>query len=143
MKKCSHCGAKLNNNALYCSQCGYPADVIDNSPKGSYGDLGVKSSTYEEVSYNPPVNRVEYTPVSKQPVNGDTALSKTASVFLIISTVLLAGIYLIPLIWCLPMTIKYRRKIRSGEIISTGFKVCTLIFVSLVAGILMLVDKDH
>ena len=48
----------------------------------------------------------------------------------------------IALIWQIPMTIYYYRCVTNKIKTSTGFKVCTLIFVSLIAGILMLCDKD-
>ncbi|MBR2441835.1 MAG: hypothetical protein IKB20_02055 [Clostridia bacterium] len=60
---------------------------------------------------------------------------------MIIATVVL-GLYIIPLAWCLPMTISYCKKIKENRPISTSFKVCTLLFVNLIAGILMLCDKD-
>ena len=69
---------------------------------------------------------------------------KTAiKVFLIISTVL-GSIYFfcIPLAWCLPMTLNYFNKEKRGESVSIGFKICTLLFVSLIAGILMMCDND-
>ena len=50
--------------------------------------------------------------------------------------------YLIPLAWCIPMTIHYFKKTERGERVSTEFKVCSLLFVSLIGGILMLCDKD-
>ena len=54
----------------------------------------------------------------------------------------LNGFYLIPLCWCIPMTVSYCRKIKNGESVSTGFKVCSLLFVSLIAGVLMLCDNS-
>lgn len=74
----------------------------------------------------------------KQPQSG---LKTAAKVFMIIGTVVM-GFWLIPLAWCLPMTISYCNKINRGETIDTGFKVCSLLFVSLVGGILMLCDND-
>ena len=64
-------------------------------------------------------------------------------VFMILGCVVGACAYLIPLAWCIPMTVIYFRKLKNNEPISTGFKVCSLLFVSLVGGILMLCDKEH
>ena len=66
-----------------------------------------------------------------------------AKVFMIIGTVIIA-LYtcLIGLAWCLPMTLSYFKKVKSGEPIGIGFKVCTLLFVSLISGILMLCDDQ-
>ena len=42
----------------------------------------------------------------------------------------------------IPMTIYYYKKAQDGiAAVGTGFKVCTLIFVSFVAGIIMLTDN--
>ncbi|MCI6357113.1 MAG: zinc-ribbon domain-containing protein [Erysipelotrichaceae bacterium] len=64
-----------------------------------------------------------------------------AKVFLIIGAVL-KGTYLIPLLWAIPMTVGYFQKIKDGEKISTGYKVCCLLFVSVIGGIFMLCDND-
>ncbi len=64
-------------------------------------------------------------------------------VFMILGCVLNALLsYLIPLCWCIPMTVIAFKKLNKGERIGTGFKVCTLLFVSLIAGILLLCEKD-
>jgi len=60
-------------------------------------------------------------------------------VFLILGTIAsgLAG-FLIPLAWCIPMTVSICRKMKNDEEIGTGLKVCTLLFVNIVSGILLL-----
>ena len=70
-----------------------------------------------------------------------SGLKTAAKILMIIGTVIM-GLYIIPLAWCLPMTISYCNKIKRGEKVSTGFKICSLLFVSLVGGILMLCDQD-
>lgn len=49
---------------------------------------------------------------------------------------------LIGLIWCVPMTISLCHKLRKNLPISTGWKICTIIFVSTIAGILMFCDNQ-
>ena len=71
-----------------------------------------------------------------------SGLKKAAKVLMIISTVFL-GLYILPLAWCLPMTISYSKSIKKGKRIGTGFKVCTLLFVNLIAGILLLCDDEN
>lgn len=70
-----------------------------------------------------------------------STLKTIAFVFMIVSTVSSAFL-LIPLIWCIPMTVRYYRYTKEGGTLSTSFKVCTLLFVSLISGVLMLVDED-
>lgn len=80
-------------------------------------------------------------PEKKEGSTQNSGLKMAAKIFMIISTVVL-GFYLIPLAWCIPMTISYFKKVQNNEPVSTGFKVCSLLFVNTVAGILMLCDKD-
>ena len=82
---------------------------------------------------------------AKNPVTaGEPSELKTvANVFMIIGCAVGATAFLIPLAWCLPMTITYNKKIEQGESISVGFKVCCLLFVSAIAGILMLCDNEN
>ena len=104
---------------MFCSKCG--SEIMDEAiicPK-----CGCATNSYPNFN-------------TKKP----SELSTVAMVFMIISTVLL-GLYLIPLAWCLPMTIIYTKKVKNGEEIGIGFKVCSLIFVSQIAGILMLCDS--
>lgn len=67
----------------------------------------------------------------------------TAAKILMILGTIFQGIYIIPLAWCIPMTVSYFKKVKNGIPVSTGFKVCSLLFVSLVGGILMLCDKEN
>ena len=85
---------------------------------------------------------VESAPAVATTSQSNSGLKTVAKVFMIIGTVCSALVgYLIPLAWCLPMTIVYFGKVKRGEKVSTGFKVCTLLFVNLIAGIVMLCDK--
>ncbi len=59
-------------------------------------------------------------------------------VFLILGCITGAAACLIPLAWCIPITLSIKRKMDNGEPIGTALKVCTLLFVSLIAGILLL-----
>lgn len=67
-----------------------------------------------------------------------STLGKVAYVFMVISTVV-SGFCLIPLCWTIPMTLKYKKN--NGHV-SVGFKVCMLIFVNTVSGILALCDRS-
>lgn len=73
--------------------------------------------------------------------NSRSALKTVALVFMIISTVV-TGFYILPLCWCIPMTLHYNKVTKEGREVGTGFKICTLLFVNLIAGIVMLVDEE-
>lgn len=75
------------------------------------------------------------------PNQRSSGLKTATKVFMILSCIA-GAIYLFPLCWVLPMTIVYFRRTSQGIPMSVAFKVCTLIFVNLIAGILMLCDND-
>ena len=61
--------------------------------------------------------------------------------FMVVATVITA-FALLPMAWTIPMTIHAKKCLNSGKKMSTGFKVCALLFVGLVGGILLLCDSD-
>lgn len=72
----------------------------------------------------------------------DDTINVIAEVFMVLGCVAI-GWCIIPLIWCIPMTVSLFRKVKSGRRIGVGFKVCTLLFVSLVAGIVLLCRDER
>lgn len=72
---------------------------------------------------------------------GKDGLAVAAKVFLILGTIL-QGWLLLPLAWCLPITISVCKKMKRGEPVGTGLKVCALLFVSMLGGILLLCRSD-
>ncbi len=66
-----------------------------------------------------------------------------AKIFMIISCIASITSYFIPLIWCIPMTIHLFNCAKKGEAPGTGFSVCTLLFVNMIAGIILLCDKNR
>ncbi len=67
---------------------------------------------------------------------------KTAIKIFMILGVISQAFLLIPLIWCIPMYMKVNKYLNGEEELSTGYKVCVLIFVNLIAGILLLMDGN-
>lgn len=108
MKYCTNCGEALDDAARFCSRCGSPTEQY--------------SKTY--VPPSAPAARTD-------------VLDTLSKVFMIIGCVI-TSLWLIPLCWCVPMTVSLVNKLNRRQTITTGFKVCTLLFVSLVAGILLL-----
>lgn len=76
-------------------------------------------------------------PVTKATENAD--LRKATKILMLIATII-GGFAILPLAWCVPMTIAYFKKVKEGKKIGTGFKICTLIFVNIFAGVYMLCD---
>jgi len=114
MKYCTNCGNEMQDGEAFCSRCGKPAD-----------------------------GQVAPAPVQSAPMKDDQAtLNTVIKVFMIIGCIINACYFLIPLLWCVPMTISAFKKMERGERIGTGFKVCTLLFVNLIAGILLVIRNE-
>jgi len=113
MKNCSVCGLAVEDGVNFCPKCG--------------------SNTFVQSAQQP----------QTAPATKDSGLKTAAKVFMVIGTVVLGLCTWIALAWCLPMTIIYFDKVKKGEPVGTGFKVCCLLFVSLIAGIIMLCDNEN
>ncbi len=72
--------------------------------------------------------------------DSDRTLALVAFVFCIISTVT-AGWLLVPLIWMIPMSVISWGIYKGTKANTVAFGVCTLLFVSIVAGICLLARK--
>lgn len=64
-----------------------------------------------------------------------------AFVLCVICTVAM-GFMIIPLAWCIPMTISVYKYYKGETDLSIGFRICVLLFVSVISGILLLVDTE-
>ncbi len=71
----------------------------------------------------------------------DDTMEIVIKVFLILSCVGM-GWMVIPLVWCIPITVTIFKRFKNNEPISTGLKVCTLLLVNMVAGICLLCMDD-
>ena len=114
MNYCPKCGTQVEADHRFCPKCGYK----------------LVEEVHAEV-----VNQV-----SIDQANHET-LQQVAKIFMIIMTVL-AGFALFPLIWMVPMTVHYSHCIRDGRKAGVAFAICTLLFCSVVSGILILVDEN-
>ena len=73
---------------------------------------------------------------------GNDGLAVASKVFLILGCIV-QGFFLIPLAWCLPITISICGRMKRGESVGAGLKVCALLFVNLIGGILLLCRSDE
>lgn len=78
---------------------------------------------------------------SAMATGGNDGLAVAAKVFLILGCIL-QGWMLIPLAWCLPITISVCNKMKRNEPVGIGLKICALLFVSLLGGIFLLCRND-
>lgn len=111
---CTKCGEKIMEEAVICPHC------------------GCYTHNYKQ---------------NEKPATNSSGL-KTAAKILMILTCIGTGLmflFIIPLIalaWEIPMTVIYCNKIKTNEPVSTSFKICVLLFVNTIAGILMLCDNN-
>lgn len=117
MKYCEKCGTELTDDARFCTYCGHKIDS-----KGM--------SNYSYSPYNEDISTANPTMIT---------LSK---VFMVLGSIVM-GFMIIPLVWCVPMTIHYWRKVDNGENVSLTFKICTLLFCSFLGGIFMIFDHTN
>lgn len=67
---------------------------------------------------------------------------KLAAFILCLLSTIAMGWMLIPLCWCIPMTVSVYKAYKCEKTLGTGFKICILLFVNLIGGILLLCDND-
>jgi len=111
------------DNGMYCSHCG--AEIHDEAV------VCVKCGC-----------QVAGRSMAAAEPKKDSTLATVVKVFLILGCVA-QGWLLIPLAWCLPITINVFKKLKAGLPISTGLKVCSLLFVNLIAGVCLLCMEDE
>ena len=154
MKYCTHCGSQIMDQAVVCPNCGCPCG---GAPQGGYNQNPNynRNANYNQNAYNQnpnynanpgyngypgyngvPVNQYGY-PASRR----DSTLVTVVKVFMILGCITY-GWTIIALAWLLPITISVFKKLNNGEPIGVGLKVCTLLFVNLIAGICLLIMED-
>jgi hypothetical protein len=131
------------NQNPYQQQSQPQSQTAQQQPYQSYQPYGVPQTPQAQMP------QVQFPPTAPQPVNGvypvsenDRQLRLIAFIFMLLSTVSV-GWTIVPLAWMIPMTVVcwdiYKGKKPNG----TAFGVCTLLFVSLVAGICLLVSTKE
>lgn len=81
-----------------------------------------------------------FTPATPAVTDNDKTLYLVAFILNIVSTVSV-GWLIIPLAWMIPMTVISYGIYKGTKKNTTAFGVCTLIFLNLISGILLLVAK--
>lgn len=124
---CTNCGASIDDRMRFCSNCGSPVQH-GRQPENPYQSPGQYSDWYAPQP-------------APQPAPKDDTMETVVKVFLILGCISL-GWAIIPLAWCIPITVSVFNRFKRGEPISTGLKVCALLFVNLIAGICLLCMDD-
>ena len=131
MKYCTKCGSEIADEAVICPKCGCAVDNV--KPTASVNGMKIATKVFLILSC--------------------VSCCVTAIIYFILGIVALTDgnggmfiaslLFCLPPMWIVPMTVNYFSKVKKGEAVGVGFKVCTLIFVNIVAGILMLCDEQN
>ncbi len=151
---CSKCGANIPDYSLTCPHCGaaiQQSSAQHTAPtyqqptqQGTYQQSAYQQGAYQQNAYQQPYQQPVYTPSygQGQTVPRNDTLAICIKVFLVLGCAAGATACLLPLAWCLPMTISIWKSLDNRQPISTAMKVCTLLFVNLIAGVLLLCDNE-
>lgn len=88
------------------------------------------------------VNSVQNTGGGNAKSDTQETLEIVTKVFMILGCISI-GWVIVPLAWCIPMTVSVFNSIKTGRPIGTGMKVCVLLFVNVIAGICLLCMDEN
>ena len=160
-KFCTQCGARVSADADFCIVCGYAFNPAPQTPGYNSGTYN-EPPQYNSAQYGAP-NRNPYSYRAEdhggvgagnayqynQPYQQSNSAAQTSDVIkLLIKAFMIVGCVtfgwlIIPLFWCIPMTVKAFHSLDNGEPMTLGFKICSLLFVNMIAGICMLCINDE
>lgn len=125
---CPQCGKENVDGAQFCVQCGNALKQADTAPA---------QPQQQTASAPVPAQAATY-PMTKQ----DETLRLINFILCILSCIAICWA-VIPLAWAIPMTVHSWGIYKGTKPNTTAFGVCTLIFVNIIGGILLLVsNKD-
>jgi len=75
-------------------------------------------------------------------IKRDSTVDSVISILVILCDICL-GLTIIGLAWAIPMTIAINKRIKNNKKFGVGLSVCTLLFISKIAGILMLLQDNQ
>jgi len=160
---CTKCGAQLPDGAAFCTSCGAPVSpqprqpAPQPQPQPQYQQQAPQAqhqqqapqAQYQQAAPQQqpqPQPQPQYQQPAPQPQSKNTTLL-VAFIFNIISlagtlfATIGTGFAVVAYAWEIPMTIYLYKVYQGQKPNTTAFGVCELLFVSLVAGILLLVSK--
>lgn len=133
MSYCSHCGAEVHDEAIVCVKCGCAIKPQQKQSDGNDTLLVVAKVFMIIACVITPAFGLLY---------GLIFLALSVVPGMAFVGLIIIMVCALPLAWCLPLTITVSNKIKNQEPIGIGIKICTLIFVNLIAGILLLCHYD-
>ena len=114
-----------SSKVKYCTKCGYQLDlkakICDN--------CGCKT---DDIKNNQ----------SSTSSSNNSSIRTVANIFVIIGAIVRC-VYIVPILWAVPLTIAYFKKNNKNEKIGTGFKIAILLLVSVIGGAILLIEEDN
>lgn len=144
-KYCTHCGAELKEGADVCLNCGRRVMGPPHCPPPARSNTNNVLATIAKVFMVLTCASCGMSALSCL-ISGLTLMSVVyateESVALGVTSIVMAVCSLIALAWCIPLTVHVFRRTKNHEPIPTATKVCILIFVNIISGILLLCMKE-
>ena len=172
MKNCPNCGAPIADNNSFCGNCGTKVEVSENvtfrdpikgfNPNQAQGTVPLmqadntqplRTNNVQQMQYQDPAQMQyqqgvpAFTPqqMYQQPYNTaphpQQGLITGIKVFMILACIFSAFL-IVPLFWMIPMTVVSWKKMDQRQPLGLAFKICTLLFVGIIPGIMMLALND-
>lgn len=134
---CPQCGKENVDGAQFCVQCGNALKQADATPAAQPQQPVYQQPAVPVQPQPVPAQAASY-PMTKQ----DETLRLINFILCILSCIAICWA-VIPLAWAIPMTVHSWGIYKGTKPNTTAFGVCTLIFVNIIGGILLLVsNKD-
>ena len=164
MKYCRYCGKELLDEAVMCPRCKimvdgsnlkerqkqakleneYLEEEITESSKVKYCtkcgyQLDLKAKICDNCGCKTDDIKVNQSSTS----SSNKSSTRTAANLFVILGAIFYCIYIVPILWIVPLTIAYFKKNKKNEKIGIGFKIAILLLVSVIGGVILLVEEDN
>ncbi len=138
---CPYCGAEILENASFCVSCG--AQITREPAAQPQAQTQTTAPAQPQAQPEQPqttvyINNAQPATPALYDRTNSGGLLLAAFILNLLATIGF-GVLIVPLAWMIPMTVRSYGIYKGTKPNTTGFAVCTLIFLNLISGILMLV----
>ena len=144
MKYCTKCGNELLDEAVICPKCGCLVEgaLQPNTTSEEVASVENKQ-TLKKAAFVLNIITIIILVISAIVIllTGITAKELEGGQEIFITNLTMSIIYLLMLLYMIPMTVKLKKAISEKQPLSIAYKVCTLLFLNSISGILLLCDR--
>ncbi len=160
--KCPNCGNDAAENAKFCGSCGAPLLAADhanttpfNAPNPASSAAGAEpqgapvppASPYAQPAQpESPYGQAQYQPgyvAATYPMNDSDKTLRLINFILCVLSAVACCWLIVPLAWMIPMTVISWGIYKGTKRNTVAFGVCTLIFVNVIGGVLLLCSTKN